>query len=1077
MLTPRTRRRSARRATAILLVISALVVAPAFVQAAAGQPDPTGPAPRVSDSAAAHASATKRIPAQQRVTRRDRSATPYRAAPVAGKPGLDPGTPGASCAEGWWYFGFDSDIFPSQNFTVQLWDDDTSSTDDLLATGVTDAEGHFSLCFESTDGEGGGQEVYPKFVSNNLAWRIRDTAAGNHDYTFQGPTFPYADPGFHSFGSQTPPNSDLDRMVHAYDEINKLWLWQNHTYMDNLGDTRQMIVNWTPTSVDGNFYSPASNDIHLAAAAPDNEHTVIHLGANALMDALYDDAYPAVTNCSPHPMFADTSATCAWVEGWADWATVRALGGDPVYVLPDNSTVDLENQDWTTNTGATGDDVEGRVAGALIDLTDMVNEQYWDRTGGYDLYLPLYNGLVSDTFNEYFNTDLADGLDLNYYPRASVFQNTIDYKHRDPLETGVPLTRPSLPQFPSPHNYSFTTSPDFPTWSGVAVRAQPAANYDLRLYGDEALTSALTTSSEPAGKIDYVVVDGTQLTGTLFPRAFGTGGAGGYSIEEWSGEDLIDHAGVLSSSFAAGDIIQVDSLLVTGGSTEYVGIQPSAGLDVSVAAHLYSPDDPDTDVAQPRSGAIAQSPDVAAGEASYFTYSPFEDAINGLVVLNESGTAGTYTLYVDDAPPTGTVEIDDGQPLTYDTSVDLTLSASANVPITEMRITTDGGFDTEPWVPYSPTATVTVPGGPGTKTVLVNFRSAAGATSALAAIDDIRLYDPPTCHGVTATVAGNGTVVGTSGADVIVGGPGVDEISGFGGDDLICGFGGNDTINDGLGSDTVYAAEGNDLVRSVAAVDINDQFDEYWGGPGTDQMSYGARSSDTLVSLENGGTNDGAATGEFDSVFEFENVTTGSGNDTITGDTSANRLMGNGGADTISGADGNDYLAGADGADTLRGDGGNDTILAGNGDDIVNEGSTATGTDLIKGGTGFDRISYASRTASVAIRLNGVPTSGAAGENDKLLNLEYAVGGSGADTLVGHTTADRLHGNAGDDTISGNGGNDIIVAGPGADTANGGNGNDSIDTIDGVGGNDTANGGTGTDTATTDPGDIRLNIP
>ena len=75
--------------------------------------------------------------------------------------------------------------------------------------------------------------------------------------------------------------------------------------MDNPGETRQMVLNWHAGSVDGTYYSPSGNDIHLAAADPDSEHVTIKTAAHALMDALYDDNYPATPNCGTvHSIFS-----------------------------------------------------------------------------------------------------------------------------------------------------------------------------------------------------------------------------------------------------------------------------------------------------------------------------------------------------------------------------------------------------------------------------------------------------------------------------------------------------------------------------------------------------------------------------------------------------------------------------------------------------------------------------------------------------------------------------------------------------------------------------------------------------
>jgi Ca2+-binding RTX toxin-like protein len=64
-------------------------------------------------------------------------------------------------------------------------------------------------------------------------------------------------------------------------------------------------------------------------------------------------------------------------------------------------------------------------------------------------------------------------------------------------------------------------------------------------------------------------------------------------------------------------------------------------------------------------------------------------------------------------------------------------------------------------------------------------------------------------------------------------------------------------------------------------------------------------------------------------LLSFENVTGGSGNDTINGDNLANVLRGGAGADTISGLRADDRL---------YGDAGNDRLIGGRGSDLLTGG-------------------------------------------------------------------------------------------------------------------------------------------
>ena len=95
----------------------------------------------------------------------------------------------------------------------------------------------------------------------------------------------------------------------------------------------------------------------------------------------------------------------------------------------------------------------------------------------------------------------------------------------------------------------------------------------------------------------------------------------------------------------------------------------------------------------------------------------------------------------------------------------------------------------------------------------------------------------------------------------------------------------------------------------------------------------------------------GTASG-FSSIANIENVTGGSGNDTLLGNDADNDLLGgaNGGADTLNGRGGADNLAGGSGNDILIGGAGNDTMNGGNNLDTF-AFAAGFGADTI---TGFD---------------------------------------------------------------------------------------------------------------------------
>lgn len=92
----------------------------------------------------------------------------------------------------------------------------------------------------------------------------------------------------------------------------------------------------------------------------------------------------------------------------------------------------------------------------------------------------------------------------------------------------------------------------------------------------------------------------------------------------------------------------------------------------------------------------------------------------------------------------------------------------------------------------------------------------------------------------------------------------------------------------------------------------------------------------------------------------IENATMGSGDDTVIGNTSANKIFGMAGNDTIYGGLGDDQLFGNSGRDQLEGGIGDDKLVGGGGGDVLNGGAGDDrlfgkyGADTLDGGTGDD---------------------------------------------------------------------------------------------------------------------------
>ncbi len=122
----------------------------------------------------------------------------------------------------------------------------------------------------------------------------------------------------------------------------------------------------------------------------------------------------------------------------------------------------------------------------------------------------------------------------------------------------------------------------------------------------------------------------------------------------------------------------------------------------------------------------------------------------------------------------------------------------------------------------------------------------------------------------------------------------------------------------------------------------------------------------------------------------------------------------------LSGTSGNDSLVGTAGDDTLNGLGGNDTLLG------------SGGTDFYDGGAGSDTLDV--RTASAGVTINFANGTVGGGFNGTFVNMERALGSSGADRLIGAAGGQNLSARGGNDTLEGGAGVDTLWGGAGADS-------------------------------------------
>ena len=177
-----------------------------------------------------------------------------------------------------------------------------------------------------------------------------------------------------------------------------------------------------------------------------------------------------------------------------------------------------------------------------------------------------------------------------------------------------------------------------------------------------------------------------------------------------------------------------------------------------------------------------------------------------------------------------------------------------------------------------------------------------------------------------ATDAPHSKIYGYAGDDTLDGGDGDDTLYGGDGDDTLLGGNGANTLYGGDGDDTLFGGNGDDVLSGGDGADILS------GGAGIgpadsgyDTADYSESNAGVTVSLGDGPTNGGHATG--DRLHNIENLVGSDYNDHLMGDDGDNILNGGAGNDDIKGGKGDDHLIGGSGKDTLIGGFGSDVFM------------------------------------------------------------------------------------------------------------------------------------------------------
>jgi hypothetical protein len=211
--------------------------------------------------------------------------------------------------------------------------------------------------------------------------------------------------------------------------------------LDDLRRGSEFVKSRTSPSVDPGrsvaYYEPAVNNfgacnnscffggaggpwLFIANRGVQSHETAEHELGHQYMYTATGGWWNAGPQCWDHNLWKAINDGCGWSEGWADFFPL-AVNNDPNY---DNEN--LETPTWGDNRPQ-GDIVEGRVAGALWDLLDPVNDGFDNVGFGF---APIWTVMATqpgrDNFRAYWDRWTAIGYDRHWAVRA-IYQNTIDY--------------------------------------------------------------------------------------------------------------------------------------------------------------------------------------------------------------------------------------------------------------------------------------------------------------------------------------------------------------------------------------------------------------------------------------------------------------------------------------------------------------------------------------------------------------------------------------------------------------------------------------------------------------------------
>jgi CSLREA domain-containing protein len=291
------------------------------------------------------------------------------------------------------------------------------------------------------------------------------------------------------------------------------------------------------------------------------------------------------------------------------------------------------------------------------------------------------------------------------------------------------------------------------------------------------------------------------------------------------------------------------------------------------------------------------------------------------------------------------------------------------------------------------------------------------------------------------------TLTGDAFANVLEGNNGNDNLNGSGGLDTAAYTTSTAAITASIAAQTA-TGQGTDTYTGIEGV-LGSAFSDSLTGDANDNRLDGAGGVDTVTFAAAAGAvsanlaTDSASGDGGDALPNVENLIGSPQDDLLTGDAASNVLDGAAGNDTASFAGATAAITASLRSDSASGEGsdslpGIENLTGGDGDDILSGDESA---NVLDGGPGSDRVSYAPATGGVQVDLSADTATGEGA--DSLPAIEDVTGSEHADTVAGDSADNDLSGGGGIDRVS----FAAATAGVTADLTAGTAGGDGADTL------------------------------